>query len=471
MTHLDTAEDDFSTYSYLRQVLEPGLAVAPASVIRLRMEAEFGEGAADIYNDQLESIFGDIGKFVSKAAPIVANVGGGIVQGAMAGSSLGLPGIIGGAVVGGAGKALSTYGGGGTLGKIGGALTGVTNIAGQFSPMGRIGASIGPAISGLAGIGQGKAGAMGAATGVLNGILGAATGGAGGGALGSLLGGGGAGGAAKALTGMLGGGGGGAGAALSGLLGGAGGAGGAGSAISGLLGAVGGGGGVGQAIGGLLQNPAAAQAIGGHVGGSSAAGQLASFMQRPETQQAFAALQLGRMGRPTVPVGAARVPVPTAAFPEVLSHLADQVSAEAASWSGDAESALEYMQDAEGDYVGDPAFGRDRAARVWDLLNEAQAERVLGEFVDMGEAAASRAAPAARPRPVETEAESWVDWEAEAEADAEWFDTLDALDSASGDNEWGDSEWDFESGDNESGDNESGDNEYEYEAEGEYADA
>jgi hypothetical protein len=467
MTHLDMA-DDYSTYTALRQVLEPGLAVAPASIIRARMEAEFGEGAADAYNDQLESLFGDIGKFVSKAAPVVAKVGGGVLQGAMAGSSLGLPGIIAGAAAGGAGQALSHFGGSGTAGKIGAALTGVTNIAGQFSPMGRIGASLGPAVSGLAGIGSGKAGAMGAATGVLNGILGAATGGAGGGALGSLLGGaGGAGGATKALTGLLGGAGGagGAGQAIGGLLGGfGGGTGGAGQAISGLLGAFGGGGAAGRAIGSLLQNPAAAQAIGGLFGGSSATGQLASFMQRPETQQAFAALQLGKMGRPTVPVGAARIPVPTAAFPEVLSHLADQVSAEAAEWAGDAESALEYMQDAEGEYVGDPAFGRDRAARVWDLLNEAQAERVLGEMVEM--------AAAPRPQRARAEAESWTDWDAEAEAeadaDADWFDTLDALDSESGDNEWSDSEWDSEFADSES---ESGDSEFEYEAEAEYADA
>ncbi|HXA37533.1 MAG TPA: hypothetical protein VNW53_00905 [Phenylobacterium sp.] len=421
------ADNDYTTYVALRQVLAPDLAIAPAPIIRAHMEAAFGEGAAEVYNDQLESLWGDIGKFVSKAAPVVANVGGGVLQGAMAGSSLGLPGIIAGAAVGGAGTALSQYGGGGTAGKIGAALTGVTNLAGQFSPMGRVGASLGPAISGLAGGGRG--GAAGAATGLLNGILGAATGGAGGGA-GQMIG---------SLLGAAGGGAGsGAGQALSGLLGG------------------GARGGMGQAIGGLLQSPAAAQALAGLFGGSSAAGQLANFIQRPETQQAFAALQLGQLGRPTVPVGAARTPVPTAAFPEVLSHLADQVSAEAAGWGGDAEAALGYMQDAEGEYVGDPAFSRDRASRVWDLLNEAQAERVLGAM------AAAPSAP--RPRVAETEAETWTDWDADADAEAEWFDTLDVLDAESGDSEWGDSAW----GDSES---ESADSESEFAGEAEYADA
>jgi hypothetical protein len=402
---------DPASYASLRQVLIPDLAIAAAETIRARMEAEFGEGAADAYDAQIESLFGDIGRsfssavrdvghFAARAAPVVANVGGGALQGALAGSALGLPGIIAGAAAGGTGAALSQYGGG-TARQIGGALTGLTGLAGQFSPLGRVGASLGPAISGLAGGGSG--GPLGAASGLLNGVLGAATGG-----------GGAAGGVAQALSGLLGG------------RGGAG-AGGLAQALGGLLGGQGGvgAGGVGQVLGGLLQSPAASQALAGLFGGGSAATQIASFLRRPEAQQAFAALQLGRLGRPTVPVGSAGTLVPTAAFPQLLSQLADQVVAEAAGWAGESEGALEYMQDAEGEYVGDPALDRDRSARVWNLLNEAQAERVLDELAE-----------AVRPPPRRFAPRAAVD------VDAEWYDAMDRIELASLE---GEAAWDWES--------------------------
>jgi hypothetical protein len=354
---------DYAAYPSLRQVLTPDLAIAPSAAIRERMEARFGEGAAEAFDSHVESIWGDIDRFAAQAAPVVAQVGGGALRGAMAGSSLGLPGIIAGAAAGGTGAALSHYGGG-TARQIGGALTGITGLAGQFSPMGQVISAAGPAISGLTG--GGSAGAIGTTSSLLTNLLGAS---------------------------------GGAGA-----------------------------GGIGQVLGGLLQSPATAQAITGLFGGSSAAGQLGSFLQRPETQQAFAALQLGELGRSTVPVGAARTPVPTAAFPQVLSHLADQVAAEAAGWSSDTESALDYMQNPEGDYVGDPVLDRDRSARVWNLLNEAQAERVLAQMADGARA----------PRPPRRSAA------AEAlDADTELYDAMDEIELAAleGDE---DSEWEPE---------------------------
>src|SRR5437764_114077 len=78
----------------------------------------------------------DVGHFAQQAAPVVAHIGAGALQGAMAGSAAGLPGIIAGAAVGGTGAGLSRYGSG-TARQIGGALSGVTSMASQFSPAGR----------------------------------------------------------------------------------------------------------------------------------------------------------------------------------------------------------------------------------------------------------------------------------------------------------------------------------------------
>src|SRR5262249_57202841 len=97
---------------------------------------------------------------------------------------------------------------------------------------------------------------------------------------------------------------------------------------------------------------------------------------RPETGQALGALNLGALGRGTIPVGAAQTQVPAAAFPRLLAQLADQAATEAAGWSGESEGELAYMMDQEGAYVGDPALDRDRGARLWILMQEAQAERV-----------------------------------------------------------------------------------------------
>src|SRR5262249_21689723 len=203
---------DYSQLTSLRQVLAPEYAVLPAAQIRARMESTFGEGSADAYNDYLEFSFGDIGKAFSSAvrdvgkvatkiAPAVATVGGGALQGALSGAQFGLPGIIAGAAAGGVGAGLSKYGSGTARG-IGGALTGITGLASQFSPLGRGGASVRPAISRLGG--GGKGGLPGAAVNALSGILGAVGGGGGAGALGSILGAAGGGGGAGALGRILG---------------------------------------------------------------------------------------------------------------------------------------------------------------------------------------------------------------------------------------------------------------------------
>lgn len=317
-------------YPNLRGVLAPEYASLPPAEIEALMEGMFGPDSAERYEDYLEGIFGaigrgfssvarDVGKFAAKALPVVTTVGGGALQGALAGSSLGLPGIIAGAAAGGTGAALSKYGRG-TARDIGGALSGVTGLAGQFSPAGRVGAAIGPAIGGLAG--GGGRGAAGAAVSALGGLLGPGKGGAAVNALGGLLGGG-TGGASTALG------------ALTSLFGGSG------------------------------------------AGGSGGIGQLLSLLQRPETMQALAALNLGAAGRRTIPVGSAQTPVPATAIARVIGELVEQAVAEAAALSDGAEGELRYMTDEAGEFVGDPALDRDRAARVWDLLNVAQAERLV----------------------------------------------------------------------------------------------
>jgi hypothetical protein len=428
--------DGSSGFANLRQVIDPRLAALPDAAIRLHMEAAYGPDAAEQYEEYLEGVFGDIGKafgsaardvgkFAGKAAPAIATVGGGALQGAMAGSALGLPGIIAGAAVGGAGAGLSKYGKG-TARNIGGALSGVTNIAGQFSPAGRVGAGLGSAISGLAG--SGKGGARGAAVNALSGVLGGLAGGAGGGgaagaavnALGGLLGGRGgpaAGAAVNALGGLLGGRGGpAAGAAvnaLGGLLGGRGReAAGVASALGGLLG------GGGGAAGGL---PVAA--LTNLFGGSGAASQLASAIQRPEVRLALERLRNGGGG--AVPIGAAQTMVPVAGIANMMRELAEQAADEAAAEYEDAESELDYMADETGEFVGDPANARDRAAQIWNLLNDAQAERLLANLVD----AAQRGV-----RALTAEYEE-ADWESEEAAETAYWDAIDlaeayALESA-----------------------------------------
>ncbi|AUT75534.1 hypothetical protein C2L64_44965 [Paraburkholderia hospita] len=341
--------NDFSQYQSLRQVLAPQYAILPSGQIRKIMEANFGPGSAEAYDQYMEFGFGDIGKAftsaakdvgnaVVKAAPVAATIGGGALKGALAGAQYGPAGILAGAAMGGAGAGLSKYGGG-TAQKIGGVLSGVTGAASQLSPLGRFGSMVEPVIGGLAGGGRG--GMSGAAVNALGGIMNAATGGLGGG-IGGMLGGQ----AMQALGGGLG----------RGMQGGS------GNALGGFLG--GGAGGPAGALTNLF-------------GGTKAIDQFMSLARRPEMGMALGALGLGPIGRSSIPVGSAQTPIPTAALASLFSQLADQIVTEAAEWSGDSESELAYMMDMNGEFVGDPAYARDRASRVWDLLNEAQAERFL----------------------------------------------------------------------------------------------
>lgn len=350
---------------YLREVVDPSLAGLPAYALREQVDTTFGEGFAEAMDADLEGVFDgigrafssaarDVGRFAQRAAPAVAHIGGGVIQGAMSGSAAGLPGIIAGAAVGGAGAGMSRFGSG-AVRQAGQALTGVTQLAGQFSPLGRAGGAIGSAVSGL----------------------------------GSL-----AGGRGRPNFGQI--------------------AGQVGQAAMGALGGGAGGGAMSQ-VAGLLRSPQAAGALGQLFGGGSGAGQLMSALRRPETQQALAALRLGPMGRPSIPMGPQQTPVPTGAFAQLLGHLAQQAAGATPARQGEDESeAIAFMSDGEGSFHGDPASAGDRAARLWDMMNEAQAERLI-ETLDH---------------------EAWPGdadgYEAEGEyldADSEFYDALDLADA------------------------------------------
>jgi hypothetical protein len=360
MTMPDNQEFDLR---YLREVVDPSLAGLPAYALREQVDTAFGEGFAEAMDADLEGVFGgigrafssaarDVGRFAQKAAPVVAHVGGGVIQGAMSGSAAGLPGIIGGAAMGGVGAGLGRYGSGAAR-QVGQAMTGITQMAGQFSPMGRAGGAIGSAVSGLGGLAGGRGRPN---FGQVIGQVGQAAAGA--------LGGGAAGGAMSQVA-------------------------------------------------GLLRSPQAAGALGQLFGGGNGAGQLMSALRRPETQQALAALRLGQMGRPDIPVGPQQMPVPTGAFAQLLGHLSQQAAGAAPTPQSEDESeAFAFMTDGDGEFYGDPASAGDRAARLWDMMNDAQAERLIETL----------------------EYEAWSDDEQTYDADGEYLDAdseyYDALDLA-----------------------------------------
>ena len=338
-------------YLFLRSVLAPQYAALPAEQLAAVMESEYGPGAAEQYDEYFEGFFGDVGNFFKKAAPVVANIAGGVVKGATTGASFGLPGIFVGAVTGGVGQGLASYGSG-TLRDIGKGINTGIGVAGQFIGTGRIGSALGGALSG---IGQGKnvlTTAVGAASSLAGGALG---GGLGGGALGQLAG--------------LAGGRGGYGGAISSLAGLAGGQGGYGGAISSLARLAGGQGGLGGAVSSL------AGLAGGQPG--SSASQLLSMLQRPEVMQSLGALAMGPAGRPTVPVGSAQTPVPTNAIASMLGLLLNRAVDEQAALSDGSESDLGYLTNTAGEWVVDPSESDQRAALIYELLNAAANERLV----------------------------------------------------------------------------------------------
>ncbi|MBB1492721.1 MULTISPECIES: hypothetical protein [unclassified Paracoccus (in: a-proteobacteria)] len=89
----------------------------------------------------------------------------------------------------------------------------------------------------------------------------------------------------------------------------------------------------------------------------------------------------------------------------------------------DEAEALGFMADGEGGFIGDPASASDRAARLWDMMNEAMAERMIETI--KAEYLASEGSEA------EDEGEDWdgediEDWDDEVE----WAEFIDAMDMA-----------------------------------------
>jgi hypothetical protein len=352
--YTDAIEHD--PYSQLRTVVAPQLVMLPPDQLRLSIDSQFGEGYADQIESDLGEFWGsigralsntarDVGQAVQRAAPAIAHVAGGVVQGAMAGSSAGLPGIIAGAAVGGTGAGLSRYGQGSAR-DVGNALNTATQFASQLSPLGRVGGTLGQTVSGLGGLARGGPNAGGQAASIL--MQGA------GGLLGQI-GGGAAGGAGQQFAGQ------------GGMPG------------RSLPGRSAPGNGIGQ-IAGLLGSPQIGGLLSGMFGGSGAAGQLASALQRPEIHQALAAQRLGPLGANTIATGINRNPVPAAAFAQLIAMLAQQAAQESV-WTENAETAeaadFAFMGDGQGGFSGDPSLAEDRASHLWNLLNESQAERLV----------------------------------------------------------------------------------------------
>jgi hypothetical protein len=137
-------------------------------------------------------------------------------------------------------------------------------------------------------------------------------------------------------------------------------------------------------LGGLLSSPQAAGALGSLFGGGRAVDQLSSLVRRPELQQAMAAMRLGNLGRGAIPVGGGGSSVPVGAFAQLLSHLVGEAAAEMAEFSSDAAGEVaenDFMRGESGEFAGDPSRLPDRAARLWEMLNEAQYQR-LAEAVE-----------------------------------------------------------------------------------------
>src|SRR5262245_58914275 len=102
-------------YPDVRAALAPEYAKLAPEEIDALFERTFGPAVAA---EDVEDIFGSIGKFAGdvghtvsnvakKAAPVAMSVLPGVAQGAMAGAALGPLGMLGGAVLGGAGSALA----------------------------------------------------------------------------------------------------------------------------------------------------------------------------------------------------------------------------------------------------------------------------------------------------------------------------------------------------------------------------
>ncbi|MGH8032608.1 MAG: hypothetical protein ACREO8_09650 [Luteimonas sp.] len=295
-----------TAYPTLRASLSADYAELNDEQLDLLVAEIYGTG---ISAEDIESFWSDVGRGFQTVGRVAGRALPSIAQGAMAGSALGPWGVLAGAVAGGAGSVLSQTNNP-TLRGIGGAIGGVTRLAGSVTGGGAVGNLAGGALGSLASGALGGRGGRG----------GRRRRGGGGGALGNIA---------------------------SGALGALGQRGGAAGAIAQIAGAV-------------APQLAGALAAGGGAGGSANA--LIGLLSRPETLRALSAAAMGPYGRSQVPVG--QQPVSVQSILGALGTLAGRASSEAESIS-DRHPAYYYA--ADGELAFDPADSEQRALALLEL--------------------------------------------------------------------------------------------------------
>ena len=102
--------------------------------------------------------------------------------------------------------------------------------------------------------------------------------------------------------------------------------------------------------------------------GAAAAG-LTSLLSNPQVQQGLMQLLMGSMGRQTVRI--AGESVPTAALANAIEVFAREAAAEQTALRGAAtEATPRYLMDEYGEFVVDPASPEERAALIFELVDE-----------------------------------------------------------------------------------------------------
>jgi hypothetical protein len=113
-----------------------------------------------------------------------------------------------------------------------------------------------------------------------------------------------------------------------------------------------------------------------------AAAQLLTTMFHPQVLQALMAMLLGQIGRQNIPVGATQVPV--GAFTNALGVMANQAATEYnAAVTASGGNVPAYLVGFAGEVSGDPALPEYRAARLMELLQEADREQYRPDSEDV----------------------------------------------------------------------------------------
>jgi hypothetical protein len=102
---------------------------------------------------------------------------------------------------------------------------------------------------------------------------------------------------------------------------------------------------------------------------STAAAQLLQMLSKPNVMKILTAIAAGQAGQKSFRIAGRSVPV--GAIPNVISTLANQVAEEYQAIAPlDGEAFPEYLLDADGEFLVDPAVPEERAQLVMELLEE-----------------------------------------------------------------------------------------------------